>query len=115
MEYFRSRAERFGAEEAKGDVAAQLLNDAKQLYRKTRANNKHQTALNTEQDIAPELAYSTLEDADMVGILFKMFIDPRLISVPFTFIKEISYFKEENEILFNACCLPSECNSTNRQ
>ncbi|CAF1482278.1 unnamed protein product [Adineta steineri] len=45
MEYFRSRAELFGTEEAKGDVAAQLLNDAKQLYGKTRANNKHQTAL----------------------------------------------------------------------
>ncbi|CAF4394488.1 unnamed protein product [Rotaria sp. Silwood2] len=45
MKYFRSRAERLGAEEVKNDMAAQLLNDAKQLYKKTKADKKHQTEL----------------------------------------------------------------------
>ncbi|CAF1479740.1 unnamed protein product [Adineta steineri] len=38
---------------------------------------------------------------DMVGILFIMSIDPRLKSTPFASIKEVSYFKEEEEILFS--------------
>jgi len=45
MEYFRSRAARLGAEEAKNNMAEQLLNDAKQLYKKTKADKKHQTEL----------------------------------------------------------------------
>jgi hypothetical protein len=45
MKYFRSRAERLGAEEVQNDMAAQLLNDAKQLYKKTKADKKHQIEL----------------------------------------------------------------------
>ncbi|CAF1358418.1 unnamed protein product [Adineta steineri] len=38
---------------------------------------------------------------DTVGILFIMSIDPSLKSTPFASIKEMSYFKEEDEILFS--------------
>ncbi|CAF1368616.1 unnamed protein product [Adineta steineri] len=55
----------------------------------------------TEQDIALGLAYSASENVDMAGILFIMSIDPSIISAPFASIKERSYFKEEDEILFS--------------
>ncbi|CAF0770711.1 unnamed protein product [Adineta steineri] len=38
---------------------------------------------------------------DTVGILFIMSIDPCIKSTPFASIKEVSYFKEEDEILFS--------------
>ncbi|CAF0806361.1 unnamed protein product [Adineta steineri] len=55
----------------------------------------------TEQDIALELAYSASEDVDMIGILFIMSIDPCIKSAPFASIREISYFNQEEEILFS--------------
>ncbi|CAF0830815.1 unnamed protein product [Adineta steineri] len=55
----------------------------------------------TEQNIALGLAYSVSEDLDMVGILFIISIDPCIKSAPFASIKEVSYFKEEEEILFS--------------
>ncbi|CAF1446032.1 unnamed protein product [Adineta steineri] len=55
----------------------------------------------TEQDIALGLAYSASENEDMVGILFIMSIDPCIKSAPFASIKEKSYFKNEEEILFS--------------
>ncbi|CAF0953263.1 unnamed protein product [Rotaria sordida] len=45
IKYFRLRAERVGAEEVKNDMAAQLMNDAKQLYKKTKADKKRQIEL----------------------------------------------------------------------
>ncbi|CAF4111032.1 unnamed protein product [Adineta steineri] len=55
----------------------------------------------TEQDVALGLAYSSLENTDMVGILFKMLIDPRIKSASFASINEVSYYNEEKEILFS--------------
>ncbi|CAF1431343.1 unnamed protein product [Adineta steineri] len=55
----------------------------------------------SEQDIALVLAWSASEDVDMVGILFVMSVDPNVKSAPFASIKELSYFKEEEEILFS--------------
>ncbi|CAF0851456.1 unnamed protein product [Adineta steineri] len=55
----------------------------------------------TEQYIPLGLASSASETADMVGILFKMLIDPRVESVPFASIKAISCFPGEDEILFS--------------
>ncbi|CAF1189759.1 unnamed protein product [Adineta steineri] len=54
----------------------------------------------TEQDMALGFAYSASENVDMVGILFIMSIDPCTESAPFASIKEESYFKHEEEILF---------------
>ncbi|CAF0778880.1 unnamed protein product [Adineta steineri] len=56
----------------------------------------------TEQDLPLGFAFSALENVDMVGILFKMLIDPRVKSVPFASINKLSYFEgQEEEILFS--------------
>ncbi|CAF1399751.1 unnamed protein product [Adineta steineri] len=55
----------------------------------------------TEEYIPLGLACSASENADMVGILFIMSVDPNVKSALFASIKELSYFKEEYEILFS--------------
>ncbi|CAF1264497.1 unnamed protein product [Adineta steineri] len=55
----------------------------------------------TEEDISLLFAQSASDNVDMVGILFKMLIDPRVKSVPFASIKQTSYYNEEDEILFS--------------
>ncbi|CAF3958090.1 unnamed protein product, partial [Adineta steineri] len=51
-----------------------------------------------------QVSLSFAQDAstkpNMVGILFIISIDPSIKSAPFAFIKEVSYFKQEDEILF---------------
>ncbi|CAF0879227.1 unnamed protein product [Adineta steineri] len=54
----------------------------------------------TDKEISLGFAQGALENRDMVGILFRMSIDPCIKSVPFASIKEVSYFKE-GEILFS--------------
>ncbi|CAF1011326.1 unnamed protein product [Adineta steineri] len=54
-----------------------------------------------EQYIPLGLACSASENMDTVGILFIMSINPCIKSTPFASIKEVSYFKEEEEILFS--------------
>ncbi|CAF4068851.1 unnamed protein product [Adineta steineri] len=55
----------------------------------------------TEQDTPLGFALSALENADMVGILFIMSIDPNIKTASFASIKEMSYFRYEDEILFS--------------
>ncbi|CAF1478030.1 unnamed protein product [Adineta steineri] len=55
----------------------------------------------TDQNTPLGFALSALENADMAGILFIITIDPNVKSAPFASIKELSYFKEEDEILFS--------------
>ncbi|CAF3559561.1 unnamed protein product, partial [Adineta steineri] len=55
----------------------------------------------TDKEVSLSFARSASTKPDMVGILFVMSIDPCLESAPFAFIKEVSYFKEEEEILFS--------------
>ncbi|CAF4183431.1 unnamed protein product, partial [Adineta steineri] len=55
----------------------------------------------TEQDISLGFALSASENVNMVGILFIMSIDPSITSAPFASIKEVSYYNEEEEILFS--------------
>ncbi|CAF3918870.1 unnamed protein product [Adineta steineri] len=55
----------------------------------------------TEKDISLVFARSASEKVDMVGIVFKMLIDPRIKSVPFAFITEVSSFDGEDEVLFS--------------
>ncbi|CAF1027911.1 unnamed protein product [Adineta steineri] len=54
-----------------------------------------------DQAVSFMFAESASQNPDMVGILFIMSIDPCLKSTPFASIKEVSYFKEEEEILFS--------------
>ncbi|CAF1162907.1 unnamed protein product [Didymodactylos carnosus] len=46
-------------------------------------------------------AESASKKGDMVGILFVMTIDPLVSSAPFAAIRDVSYFKTEEEILFS--------------
>ncbi|CAF1206992.1 unnamed protein product [Adineta steineri] len=54
-----------------------------------------------DKEVSLHFARNASTKSDMVGILFIMFIDPCLNSAPFASIKEMSYFKAENEILFS--------------
>ncbi|CAF1358511.1 unnamed protein product [Adineta steineri] len=53
------------------------------------------------KDVSLGFARCASTNPDMVGILFIMSIDPCIKSTPFASIKENSYFKEEDEILFS--------------
>ncbi|CAF1248851.1 unnamed protein product [Adineta steineri] len=55
----------------------------------------------TKQDISLVFARSASDNVDMVGVLFKMLINPRVKSMPFASIKHMSYYNEEEEILFS--------------
>jgi tetratricopeptide (TPR) repeat protein len=52
-------------------------------------------------DVSLEFAKGALGKTDTVGILFQMFIDPSVPSTAFASIKEVSFFKKEEEILFS--------------
>ncbi|CAF0851681.1 unnamed protein product [Adineta steineri] len=54
-----------------------------------------------DKEVSLEFAECASTKPDTVGILFIMFIDPCIKSTPFASIKEMSYFTEENEILFS--------------
>ncbi|CAF0816398.1 unnamed protein product [Adineta steineri] len=55
----------------------------------------------TDKEVSLQFADCALAMPDTVGILFIMSIDPCLKSTPFASIKDESYFKEEDEILFS--------------
>ncbi|CAF3663182.1 unnamed protein product [Adineta steineri] len=54
-----------------------------------------------DKEVSLSFAQRASSKPDMVGILFIMSIDPCLKSTPFASIKEESYFKQEEEILFS--------------
>ncbi|CAF3916001.1 unnamed protein product [Adineta steineri] len=55
----------------------------------------------TKKEVSLEFAGRAASKQNMIGILFIMSIDPCLKSTPFASIKEVSYYKEEEEILFS--------------
>jgi len=55
----------------------------------------------TKREVSLVFAESALTKTNMVGILFKMTIDPSVSSAPFASIGEVSYYKTEEEILFS--------------
>ncbi|CAF0957788.1 unnamed protein product [Adineta steineri] len=55
----------------------------------------------TDEEVSLGFARGASTESDKVGILFKMIINPCLKSTPFASIKKVSYFKEEDEILFS--------------
>jgi tetratricopeptide (TPR) repeat protein len=59
--------------------------------------------LSTSEDpyVSLPFAKGALEDVNMVGILFKMTIDPSVSSTPFASIQKTSFFQTEEEILFS--------------
>jgi tetratricopeptide (TPR) repeat protein len=58
--------------------------------------------LSTSSDEQISLAFAEgTSTTDMIGILFKIFVDPSIPSVPFAAIQKVSYFQAEEEILFS--------------
>ncbi|CAF1458504.1 unnamed protein product, partial [Adineta steineri] len=55
----------------------------------------------TTRDTSLNFARNNSTNQDMVGILFEMIINPNISTSPFAFIKDMSFFTEETEILFS--------------
>ncbi|CAF4420927.1 unnamed protein product, partial [Adineta steineri] len=55
----------------------------------------------TDKEMSLSFAQDASTEPNKVGILFIISIDPCIKSAPFASIKELSYFKEEDEILFS--------------
>jgi tetratricopeptide (TPR) repeat protein len=55
----------------------------------------------TEREVSLGFTKDALTKTNMVGILFKMTIDPSVSSAPFASIREVSYYNTEEEILFS--------------
>jgi tetratricopeptide (TPR) repeat protein len=55
----------------------------------------------TKREVSLVFAEGASANTDMVGILFKMTIDPSVSSAPFASIREVSYYQTEEEILFS--------------
>jgi tetratricopeptide (TPR) repeat protein len=53
------------------------------------------------REVSLGFAKGALGKTDTIGILFKMNIDPSVSSAPFAAIRDVSYFKAEEEILFS--------------
>ncbi|CAF4163606.1 unnamed protein product, partial [Adineta steineri] len=54
-----------------------------------------------DKEVSIGYAHTDLTEPDKVSILFRMSIDPSIKSAPFASINDVSYFKEEDEILFS--------------
>jgi len=54
-----------------------------------------------KEKVALDFAKNASTKINMIGILFKMSIDPSVSSAPFASIKKVSYYKTEKEILFS--------------
>jgi hypothetical protein len=54
-----------------------------------------------KRKISLEYSQDALNNLDMIGILFKMIIEPSNLSTPFALIDGISHFSSEQEILFS--------------
>jgi hypothetical protein len=62
-------------------------------------NNFLSTSKN--QKVSLVFAEGASTNTNMIGILFKMTIDPSVSSAPFASIQDVSYFQTEEEILFS--------------
>jgi tetratricopeptide (TPR) repeat protein len=54
-----------------------------------------------KRKISFEYSQDALNNIDMIGILFKMIIEPSNLSTPFALIDGISYYSSEQEVLFS--------------
>ncbi|CAF0834047.1 unnamed protein product [Adineta ricciae] len=61
------------------------------------------TFLSTSKDraVADRLAESNADNPDLVGIVFVIMVDPSKSTTPYAYIREISYFFDEGEVLFS--------------
>ena len=54
-----------------------------------------------DRAVSNAFAESVTDKPDLIGVLFIMKIDPSILGTPFANLKDISYFKQEEEILFS--------------
>jgi tetratricopeptide (TPR) repeat protein len=54
-----------------------------------------------KRDVSFEFSQDALNNPELVGVLFKMVIDPSELATPYALIDDDSYFKSEEEILFS--------------
>jgi tetratricopeptide (TPR) repeat protein len=54
-----------------------------------------------DRDLSLLFAESSVDDLELIGVLFKIIIDPSIRSSPYARIRDFSSFKEEEEILFS--------------
>ena len=52
-------------------------------------------------DFSFDYAEMALTKTDTIGVLFKIFVDPSISSIPFAFVEQLSYFRTEAEVLFS--------------
>jgi tetratricopeptide (TPR) repeat protein len=62
-------------------------------------NNFLSTSL--DRAVSHAFAESTISNSDLIGVLFEINIDPSISSTSFANVKNVSYFQEEEEILFS--------------
>ncbi|CAF1496348.1 unnamed protein product [Adineta steineri] len=55
----------------------------------------------TDQQVSLMFADSARENRDLIGILFRMTIDPSISSTPYVSVSDITQFNDEEEILFS--------------
>ena len=55
----------------------------------------------TKREASMMFAANSVVDPERVGILFVMIIDPNISYTPFADIQEVSYYRDEAEILFS--------------
>ncbi|CAF1171764.1 unnamed protein product [Rotaria sordida] len=53
------------------------------------------------REVSLEFSQDALNNLELVGVLFKMVIDPSELATPYAFIDNDSYFKSEEEVLFS--------------
>ncbi|CAF1054450.1 unnamed protein product [Rotaria sp. Silwood1] len=53
------------------------------------------------REVSLEFSQDALNHRDLVGVLFKMVIDPSELATPYAFLDDDSYFKSEEEVLFS--------------
>jgi hypothetical protein len=56
-----------------------------------------------QENVANMFAESTMYDDNLIGILFEISVDSYISLAPFTFIRDLSHFDQEEEILFSRC------------
>ena len=55
----------------------------------------------TNRDVSLDFARRTINTSELVGVLFVIQINPSISTTPFANVKDVSYYKGEDEILFS--------------
>ena len=98
-QYMKHKSETFTVYRGQGLSTA----DFEQMKRSQGGLISFNSFLSTSRDrgVSLKFAVRSRSHSDLIGILFKMVIDPSVSSIPFAAIREVSYVQKEDEILFS--------------